>query len=51
MLAEDMQPGAKFQVELFEAGDGWQSLPEPATPPRAIDTGPTSSASRAPSRP
>jgi hypothetical protein len=39
VLAEDMQPGAKFQVELFEAGDGWQSLPEPATPPRAIDAG------------
>lgn len=34
-LAEFMVPGVEYQVELLETGDGWQDLPEPATPPRS----------------
>jgi hypothetical protein len=39
-VAEDMQPGARFQIELFEAGTGWESLPEADSPPLAIADGP-----------
>jgi hypothetical protein len=40
VVEQDIQPGASFQIELFEAGTGWESLPEPDAPPRAIDAGP-----------
>jgi len=34
VVAEQMVPGAKYQVQLFEAADtGWESLPEVAEPP------------------
>ncbi|HWB80553.1 MAG TPA: hypothetical protein VG755_36565 [Nannocystaceae bacterium] len=39
-IADDIQPGAHFQVELFEGGTGWESLPEVDTPPVALNDGP-----------
>ena len=33
VVAEQMVPGVRYQVRLFEAGTGWESLPEVATPP------------------
>jgi hypothetical protein len=39
VVAEDIQLGAEFQIELFEAGSGWEDLPEASAPPRAIDDG------------
>jgi hypothetical protein len=39
-VGDDMQPGARFQVELFEAGTGYEALPEASEPPRALDDGP-----------
>ncbi len=33
VVGEWMVPGVKYQVELFEAGTGWEALPEVATPP------------------
>ncbi len=38
-VAEDMQPGAEFQIELFEGGSGWESLPEVDAPPVALTAG------------
>jgi hypothetical protein len=35
-----MQPGAKFQVELYESGPGYEDLPAAETPPVALDEGP-----------
>ncbi|MBC8072129.1 MAG: hypothetical protein IAG13_27660 [Deltaproteobacteria bacterium] len=40
VIETDIQPGATFQIELFEAGTGYEGLPEAATPPRALDDGP-----------
>ncbi len=40
VVAEDIMPGATFQVELYEASGGYEGLPEVAEPPRAIDAGP-----------
>jgi hypothetical protein len=40
VVETDIQPGATFQIELFEAGTGYEGLPEAATPPRALDDGP-----------
>jgi hypothetical protein len=39
VVAADMQPGAKFQVELYEAGGDYAGLPEAAEPPRALQDG------------
>ena len=36
VLAEDMRPSAQFNVELFEVGSGYESLPEVAEPPKAM---------------
>jgi hypothetical protein len=33
VLGEHMVPGVRYQVQLFEAGTEWESLPEVATPP------------------
>lgn len=33
VVAEQMVPGVRYQVALFEAGTGWESLPAVATPP------------------
>lgn len=33
VLAEWVVPNVQYQVELFEAGTGWESLPEPAAVP------------------
>jgi hypothetical protein len=33
VVAEWMVPGVRYQVELYEAGTGWEGLPEQATPP------------------
>ncbi len=40
VVAEDIQPGATFQIELYEAGGDYQSLPEASGPPLAILAGP-----------
>jgi hypothetical protein len=40
VLAADINPGALFQVELFEAGTGWEDLPPASSPPVAIADGP-----------
>jgi hypothetical protein len=40
VLAEDVLPYAQFQIELYEDGGDYSSLPEVAEPPRAIDAGP-----------
>lgn len=40
VLAEDITSDAKFQVELFEGGTGWESLPAVDTPPVAVADGP-----------
>ncbi len=39
--AEYMVPGLKYQVELWEAAPGQESLPEPAEPAVALRAGPT----------
>lgn len=36
VLAEDMRPGAQFNIELFEVGSGYEALPEVAEPPKAM---------------
>ena len=36
VLAEDMQPGASFQVELYEAGGDYSMLPAVDAPPTAV---------------
>ncbi len=36
VLAEDMQPGVRFNIELFEAGGDYQSLPAVDAPPTAL---------------
>lgn len=36
VLAEDMQPGASFQVELYEAGGDYSALPAVDAPPKAL---------------
>ena len=36
VLAEDMRPNTQFQIELFEAGGDYASLPEAAEPPTAM---------------
>jgi len=36
VLAEDMQPNAQFNVELFEVGTGYEGLPEESEPPKAM---------------
>lgn len=33
VVADWMVPGVRYQVQLFEAGTGWEALPEVATPP------------------
>jgi hypothetical protein len=35
VLGEQMVPGVRYQVELYEAGTGWEELPEVAEPPSA----------------
>lgn len=40
VVAEDIQLGADFQIELYEAGGDYDALPEAATAPLAIDDGP-----------
>ncbi|MEM7155884.1 MAG: hypothetical protein AAF799_23740 [Myxococcota bacterium] len=37
-LAEWMEPGVQYQVELFEAGEGYEGLPEATEPPRTPPT-------------
>ena len=37
VLAENMNPGATFQVELYEAGGDYESLPAVDSPPSAAD--------------
>jgi len=37
VLAEFMNPGASFKVELYEAGGDYQGLPAAETPPSAAD--------------
>ena len=39
VLAADIQPGADFQVELFEGGTGYEDLPAASEPPVAITAG------------
>jgi hypothetical protein len=36
VLAEDMQPGASFQVELYEAGGAYEGLPPVEVAPKAL---------------
>ncbi len=36
VLAEDMRPGTQFNIELFEAGGDYQSLPAASEPPKAM---------------
>jgi hypothetical protein len=33
VLGTQMEPGVRYQVQLFEAGTGWEDLPEAAEPP------------------
>jgi hypothetical protein len=33
VVAEQMVPGVRYQVQLYEAGTGWEALPEVAVPP------------------
>jgi len=40
VVAEDIQLGADFQIELYEAGGDYDALPEATTAPLAIDDGP-----------
>lgn len=40
VVAEDILPYTAFQIELYEDGGDYSSLPEAAEPPRAIDAGP-----------
>jgi len=35
VLGEWMVPGVRYQVQLFEAGTGWEALPEVSAPPSA----------------
>lgn len=39
VVADDIVPGAQFQIELYEAGGDYGGLPEAAEPPRAIEAG------------
>jgi hypothetical protein len=40
VVAEDIALGATFQIELYEAGSGYEDLPEASEPPRAVEDGP-----------
>jgi hypothetical protein len=40
VLADDIRPGAKFQIELYEAGGDYASLPAVDEAPRALEGGP-----------
>ncbi len=36
VLAEDMQPSTRFNIELYEVGSGYEGLPEVSEPPKAM---------------